>query len=74
MLIGRSQSKSLLSTDEIMKGNKSFTLYDSGLLKQCRKGKNIPAAQFHMHSPDSDICVYRTLSEYIKRVCSLRGL
>ena len=65
-----SQSISLLSTAEIIKGNKSFTLYYIGLLKQCRKGKNNPAAQFHMCSPDSDICVYRTLSEYIKHTSS----
>ena len=69
----RSQSISLLSIDGMKKDDKSFTLYYSGLLKQCRKGKVNPVVQFHMYSLDSDICVYRTLNEYIIRTSPLRG-
>ena len=44
----------------------------SGLLKQCRKGKVNPYVQFCVYSPDSDICIYRTLNEYINRTVSSR--
>lgn len=55
------------------KDSKSYTLYYSGLLKQCRKGKVNPILQLYLYTPDGDICVYRTLTEYIKRTSSLRG-
>ena len=69
----RSQSISLLSIDGMKKDDKSMILFYSGLLKQCRKGKINPYVQFFMYSPDSDICIYRTLNEYINRTFPLRG-
>lgn len=69
----RAHSISLLTLDGMKKDSKSFTLFYSGLLKQSRKGKVNPFVQLFMYTPDSDICVYRTLCEYIDRTHSLRG-
>lgn len=69
----RSQSIAILSIENMKKDEKSFVLYYSGLLKQCRKGKVNPVVQLYKYSVDSDICVYKTLEEYLKRTQSLRG-
>lgn len=69
----RSQSISLLCIKNMKKDQKSLTLYFSGLLKQSRKGKVNPSAVFHLYEPDVDICVYRTLLEYLQKTEEIRG-
>jgi hypothetical protein len=69
----RSQSIALLTVDNIKKNSDFFVLYYCGLLKQSRKGKVNPTVKLHMYTPDSDICVYRTLCAYLDRTQTLRG-
>ena len=69
----RCQSIAFLSIENMKHDEESLVLYYSGLLKQCRKGRVSPTAKFLKYSPDSDICVYTTLCEYIKRTQKLRG-
>lgn len=68
----RCHSISLLSLDNYIKDGESYNLFYNGLLKQTRKGKRNPSLKLCRFAPDPDICVYSTLSEYIKRTSSLR--
>lgn len=69
----RSHSISLLSIDNYVKDSESYVLYYKGLLKQTRKGKVNPVLKLYRYAHDPDICVYETLTEYIKRTSSIRG-
>lgn len=69
----RSHSVSLLTLDGMKKDNDTFTLYYSGLLKQCRKAKPNPVVILKKYTPDRRLCVYSAIEEYISRTESLRG-
>lgn len=68
----RAQSISLLTIDGMKKEDDVFVLYYSGLLKQCRKGKSNPVAKFKKYYPDTRLCIYVTLEEYLSRTSDLR--
>ena len=69
----RSHSVSLLTIEGMKKDDSTITMYYSGLLKQCRKGKPNPIVTFKKYTPDRRLCVYSALEEYIPRTNSLRG-
>ena len=69
----RAHSISLLTIDDMQKGEDTFTMYYSGLLKQSRRGRANPVVTFKEYSLDERLCVYRTLSEYLSKTGSLRG-
>ena len=69
----RSHSVSLLTLEGMKKDENSYTMYYSGLLKQCRKGKANPVVTFKKYTPDRRLCVYSALDEYISRTKNLRG-
>lgn len=69
----RSHSLSLLTLNGFKRNESEYTLYYSGLLKQCRKGKRNPVMTLTLYTPDRSLCVYYTLTEYISRTASLRG-
>ena len=69
----RSQSISLITLDGMKKDEQSFTMYYSGLLKQCRKGRKNPILTLKKYTPDRRLCVFHTLIEYLSRTRAIRG-
>ena len=68
----RTQSLHLLSIENLRKGSDSYVLQYNDMLKQCRPGRSIPVVHLKLYLPDRRICVFRTLTEYLRRTESLR--